>query len=108
MEISRKQLREKTLKRFKYIRTCVLARELCLLVRTNRVAFTPKDVEECCGFVSKLCKESGCLEQSELCHEASGVVRKDEKKYLDICQQSCMKCGEARRPMPKNKTTYVA
>lgn len=90
------------------MRTCVLARELCLLVRTNRVAFSPEDVEKCCRLISKLCKESGCIEQSELCQQAAGVVKEDEKKYLELCQQSCLKCGEARRTMPKKKTTYVA
>ena len=110
MELSRQRLREKTLKRFKYVRTCVLARELCLLVRTNRVALSPKDVRQCCSFISKLCKESGCVEQSELCRQAAEVVEKDEEKYLELCQQSCLKCGEARKPQPtsKKKTTYVA
>lgn len=108
MELSRQKLREKTLERFKYVRTCVLARELCLLVRTNRVAFNPEDVKQCCSFISKLCKEAGCVEQSELCQQASDAVKKDEGKYLELCQQSCMKCGEARQPRPKKKTTYVA
>jgi hypothetical protein len=101
-------LREKTLSRFNYVRTCVLARELCLLVRTNRVAFSPEDVEQCCTQISKLCKEAGCHEQSELCRQAAEVVTKDEEKYLELCQQSCMKCGEARQPAPKKKTSYVA
>ncbi len=101
-------LREKTLSRFNYVRTCVLARELCLLVRTNRVAFTPEDVQQCCSSISKLCKEAGCIEQSELCQQAAEAVSKDEEKYLELCQQSCMKCGEAREPMPKKKTSYVA
>lgn len=110
MELSRKRLREKTLERFDYVRTCVLARELCLLVRTNRVAFNPEDVKQCCNLISKLCKEAGCLEQSELCKEAADAVQKDEEKYLDLCQQSCLKCGEARQPQqtPKKKTSYVA
>jgi hypothetical protein len=108
LELSRQLLREKTLTRFKYVRTCVLARELCLLVRTNRVAFNPEDVKQCCSFVSDLCKEAGCLEQSELCRQASEAVMKDEEQYLDLCKQSCMKCGEARQPTPKNKTSYVA
>jgi len=108
LELSRQKLREKTLKRFKYVKTCVLARELCLLVRTNRVSFNPEDVKDCCGFVSKLCKDAGCHDQSELCRKASEVVESNEQEYLEICQQSCMKCGEERRPMPKNKTTYVA
>ena len=108
MELSRQMLREKTLSRFNYVRTCVLARELCLLVRTNRVAFSPEDVKRCCGQISELCKEAGCEEQSELCRQASEIVTRDEAKYLELCQQSCMKCGEARQPTPKEKTSYVA
>lgn len=108
MELSRQMLREKTLSRFNYVRTCVLARELCLLVRTNRVAFNQEDVKRSCGLISGLCKEAGCVEQSELCRQASETVVKDEEKYLELCQQSCMKCGEARQPTPKEKTSYVA
>ncbi len=109
MELSRKRVREKTLDKFKYIRTCVLARELCLLVRTNRVAFNPEDAQQCCSFVSKLCKEAGCVEQSGLCSQAAEAVGKDEEQYLDLCRQSCSKCGEARRPTTKRKkTSYVA
>lgn len=108
MELSKQMLREKTLTRFNYVRTCVLARELCLLVRTNRVAFSPEDVKQCCSLISELCKEAGCAEQSELCRQASEAVTKDEGKYLELCQQSCMKCGEARQPTPKEKTSYVA
>lgn len=110
MELSRQRLREQTLSKFNYIRTCVLARELCLLVRTSRVAFSPEDVVQCCGLISELCKEAGCIEQSGLCSQAVEAVEKDEEKYLEICRQSCMKCGEARRPLPKKKkkTTYVA
>lgn len=108
MELSKQMLREKTLSRFNYVRTCVLARELCLLVRTNRVAFSQEDVKQSCGVISELCKEAGCGEQSELCRQASEAVTKDEGKYLELCQQSCMKCGEARQPTPKEKTSYVA
>ncbi len=110
MELSRKQLREQALNRFKHIRTCILARELCLLVRTNRVAFNLKDASECCQIVSSLCKEAGCEEQSQLCQGASEVVLESEEKYLDLCQQSCMRCGESRRPVPKRKppNQYVA
>ena len=108
LELSRQLLREKTLSRFNYMRTCVLARELCLLVRTNRVAFNPEDVKQCCSFVSDLCREAGCLEQSELCKQASEAVMKDEEQYLELCKQSCLKCGEARQPTPEKKTSYVA
>ena len=46
MEISRKNLRSEVLERIKYVKTCVMARELCLLVRTNRAVLEPKDVED--------------------------------------------------------------
>ena len=109
MELSRQQLREQALSRFKYVRTSVLARELCLLVRTNRVAFNVKDASECCRFVSTLCKEAGCEEQSELCRGASEAVTESEEKYLDLCQQSCMRCGESRKPVQKKApNNYVA
>jgi len=108
LEISRKKLREEVLERIKYVQTCVLAREICLLVRTNRAVLEPKDAQEICHSISELCKERGCQEASELCSKAADAVgSKDEAKYLELCAQSCMKCGEARRPTPK-KATYVA
>lgn len=107
MEISRKKLREEVLGRIQYVKTCVMARELCLLVRTNRAVLEPEDVREVCSYISKLCKEEGCLEPSELCEKAAEAVSsKDEEKYLELCAQSCVKCGEAKRPMPK-KNEYV-
>ena len=109
MELSRQQLREQALQRFKHVRTCILARELCLLVRTNRVAFNLKDASECCQFVSSLCKEAGCEEPSQICSNAAEAVTTSEEKYLDLCQQSCMKCGESRRPVQKKTANnYVA
>jgi len=107
LEISRKKLREEVLKRIEYVRTCILAREICLLVRTNRAVLDPKDVHDICLSISNLCKENGCEEPSELCRKAVEAVLTDEGKYLELCAQSCMKCGEARRPRPK-KATYVA
>jgi hypothetical protein len=108
VEISRKKLREEVLERIKYVKTCVMARELCLLVRTNRAVLEPKDVKEVCLYVSNLCREEGCSEPSELCQKvAAAVGSKDEEKYLELCAQSCVKCGEAKRPIPK-KETYVA
>ncbi len=108
VEISRKNLRSEVLERIKYVKTCVMARELCLLVRTNRAILEPKDVQEVCQYISKLCKEEGCSEPSELCTKAANAVgSEDEEKYLDLCAQSCVKCGEARRPIPK-KDAYVA
>jgi len=111
MELTRQRIREEVLGRFKHIRTCILARELCLLIRTNRVAFNPKDAHQCCTFVAKLCKEAGCTEPSELCKKAAEAVQASEEKYLDLCMQSCQKCGESRRPAARpgpERTTYVA
>ena len=102
MEISRKKLRQEVLERIKFIQTCVLARETCLLVRTNRVALEPSDIREICLSISKLCRDCGCKEASELCRKAAEAVLTDEEKYLDQCTQSCLKCGEAKRPTPKN------
>lgn len=110
LELSRQKLRQQALSRFKYVKTCVLARELCLLVRTNRVAFNLKDAHDCCVFISQLCSEAGCKEPSDLCRKASDAVLSSEEKYLEICAQSCMKCGEARKPQKPThkKTQYVA
>lgn len=108
MEISRKKLRDEVLERIKYVKTCVMARELCLLVRTNRAVLEPKDVQEVCQFISGLCKQEGCSEPSDFCMKAAEAVSSaDEEKYLELCAQSCLKCGEARRPQPK-KDAYVA
>ena len=112
MEISRKKLREEVLERIKYVKTCVLAREVCLLVRTNRAVLEPKDVQDVCMSISNLCKDSGCQEPSELCRKAAEAVGAgEEAKYLELCAQSCVKCGESRKPRETstNKpTTYVA
>jgi hypothetical protein len=108
VEISRKNLRDEVLERIKYVKTCVMARELCLLVRTNRAVLEPKDVQEVCLYISNLCKEEGCNEPSDMCTKAASSVSKaDEEKYLELCAQSCAKCGEAKRPRPK-KDAYVA
>jgi hypothetical protein len=109
VEISRKNLRNEVLERIKYIRTCVMARELCLLVRTHRAVLEPKDVEEVCQHISSLCKEEGCNEPSDLCMKATQALGStDEEKYLELCTQSCVKCGEARRPPQPKKDAYVA
>jgi hypothetical protein len=107
VELSRQRMREHTLNQFKHIRTCILARELCLLVRTNRAAFSAEDAREHCAFIAKLCDEAGCKEQSDLCSKAAEAVLTSEEKYLELCEQSCMKCGESRRPAPE-RTAYVA
>jgi len=74
LEISRKKLREEVLKRIKYVKTCVLARELCLLVRTNRAVLEPKDVKDVCLYISNLCREDGCEEPSQLCRKAAEAI----------------------------------
>jgi hypothetical protein len=108
VEISRKKLRDEVLKRIQYVKTCVMARELCLLVRSNRAVLEPEDVKQVCSYISKLCRDEGCLEPSELCDKAAAAIgSKDEGKYLDLCAQSCVKCGEAKRPSPK-KNEYVS
>ena len=108
VEISRKKLREEVLGRVKYVRTCVMARELCLLVRTNRAVLEPKDVQDICKHIAGLCKEEGCSEPSSLCSQAASAVGSaNEAKYLELCAQSCLKCGEARRTSPK-KDAYVS
>jgi hypothetical protein len=115
LEISRKRLREEVLERVKYVKTCVLAREICLLVRTNRAVLEPKDVHDICLSISNMCKEEGCTEPSEFCSKAAEAAGTgEEAKYLDLCTQSCMKCGESRKPStpqsvaPQNRSTYVA
>jgi hypothetical protein len=108
VEISRKKMRQEILERIKYVKTCVMARELCLLVRSNRAVLEPKDVQEVCCYISGLCKEEGCNEPSEMCERAAeSIGTKDEERYLDLCAQSCVKCGEAKRPKPKQES-YVA
>ncbi len=90
------------------MKTCVMARELCLIVRTNRAILEPQDVKDVCEYISTLCSKEGCSEPSELCSKAAYAIgTSDEEKYLDLCVQSCAKCGEARRPQPK-RDAYVA
>ncbi|MFQ5758376.1 MAG: hypothetical protein ACE5IF_01715 [Candidatus Bathyarchaeia archaeon] len=111
LEITRRKMREHTLDRFKHIRTCVLARELCMLVRANRVALTKEDAHECCSFIAKLCEEAGCDEPSELCSKAAEAVLGSEEEYLKLCEQSMRKCSESRRPRrlePERQPHYVA
>jgi hypothetical protein len=111
LEITRRKMRERTLDQFKHIKTCVLARELCMLVRANRVALAKEDVHECCSSIAKLCKEAGCDEPSELCSKAAEAVLGSEEEYLKICAESCRKCTESRQPKgvrPENQVQYVA
>lgn len=111
LEITRRRMRESILDRFRHVRTCVLARELCMLVRANRVALTKKDVHECCSFIANLCREAGCQEPSELCNKAAEAVLGSEEKYLRLCAESCRMCSESRQPKrvrPERQVHYVA
>lgn len=98
MELTRKEMRQHTLDEFKYVRTCVLARELCRLVRSNRAFLNAEDVRRFCSSIANLCREAGCRETSDLCAEAAEAVLKDEKRHLELCQQSCTLCPEGRFP----------
>jgi len=113
LELSRQRARRSVLNRFKYVRTCVLARELCLFVRINRALFDAEDAQEHCAFISRLCSEAGCEEASALCARAAKTATESEAEYLKFCEQSCQKCGESRRPdrlsaMPQERAVYVA
>lgn len=69
-----------------------------------------EDVRDFCDFISKLCEEFGCGEASELCEKAAEAVAESEERYLELCEQSCKKCGESRQPrMPTTeRSVYVA
>jgi hypothetical protein len=110
MKLSRQKARKCVLDQFKYVRTCALARELCVLVRTQRAVLDREDVRAFCSFISKLCEEFGCKEASEHCEKAAEAVIESEEKYLELCEQSCKKCGESRQPRisTTERSVYVA
>jgi len=110
LRISWEKARREALGQINYIKTCVLARELCLLIRTHRAVLEKKDIHYYCGFISNLCNEAGCKEAGELCAKAAEVVIISEEKYLALCEQSCKKCIDSIRPkgQPLEKTVYVA
>lgn len=109
-ELSRERARKQALDQFKNTRTCALALELCLLIRTHRAVLEKEDVHECCSFISNLCQENGCAEASELCAKAAEAVLGSEETYLELCEQSLKKCSESRLPKrrPPERSTYVA
>lgn len=109
MELSRQKMRKRALDNFKYTRTCVLARELCFIVHSNRAVLNGEDVHRLCKFISTLCEEAGCKEASSLCAKAAEAVMKKEEDYLKLCDQSCMLCHEGRTPpIPQGKhTPYI-
>ena len=95
---TRQEMRQHLLDEFKYVRTCVLARELCLLVRSSRAFLNAEDVHRLCSFIARLCREAGCREAGDLCAEATEAVVKDEKTHLELCSQTCTLCHEGRFP----------
>jgi len=110
LELTRESVRKKALEQFTYTRTCMLARELCPFVRTHRAVFEEKDVHNCCSFISKLCKKTGCEEAADLCFKAAEAVQGSEETYLELCEQSLKKCNESKLPRRQQpeRTTYVA
>lgn len=110
LELTVERIRRQALEQFKFTRTCILARELCYNIRMERALFEKEDVRNCCSIVSALCKEAGCDEASGMCAKAADAVLASEETYLDLCEQSCKKCSELRRPKTQqsDKTTYVA
>lgn len=115
MELSRQKARAKVMERFDFLRTCALARELCYLIRSNFAVLDPEDVHRACLFISKLCREAGCIKPSELCAKAAEAVLTDEQRFLELCAQSCKLCGQsARKPKReeprerRERATYVA
>ena len=63
LEISRKNLRSEVLERIKYVKTCVMARELCLLVRTNRAILEPKTCKKSANTFQNYAKKKAALSQ---------------------------------------------
>jgi hypothetical protein len=110
LDLSRQKKRNNILDMLEYLKTCVLARELCFHICENRSVLNAEDIHEYCSFISHLCKEAGCKEASDLCAKAANIVTKEEEGYLNLCQQSCELCHEGR-PQTKSKTketSYVA
>jgi hypothetical protein len=104
METSRKKIRQEVLNQMKFLRTCVSAQRLCLLVRANRAYLEPNEVQEFCQYISKLCQEKGCNGHSEVCLKAANTVGlNDEQKYLDLCAVSCGNCEEYRKQFSEDE-----
>jgi len=89
-------MRQYALDHFKYVRTCALARELCLLVHSRRAVLNAEDIHHLCSFITGLCREAGCKDASDLCAKAAKAVLKDEKRHLELCQKSYKLCHEGR------------
>jgi len=109
MELTRQEMRQHALDEFKHVRTCMLARELCRLVRSRRAVLNAEDIRRFCNFIASLCREAGCKETSDLCAKAAEAVVKDEKRHLELCEQSYMLCHEGRFPAEPQaeRATYI-
>jgi hypothetical protein len=110
LRINCAKVRREVLNQINYVKTCVLARELCLIIRTHKAVLEKQDVHDCCGFISNLCNGAGCKEASEFCAKAAEVVIESEEKYIALCEQSCRKCIETKMPKKQSleRTGYVA
>jgi len=110
LKISCEKARKEALNQINYIKTCVLAQELCLIIRTHRAVLEKQDVRDCCGFISTLFNETGCKEASDLCAIAAEAVMESEEKYLTLCEQSCKKYIDSKSPkkQPLGRASYVA
>jgi hypothetical protein len=60
LELSRERARKQALAELENTKTCALALNLCLLVRTYRAVLEKQDVQNYCSFISELCDEAGC------------------------------------------------
>ena len=104
MMLTHMEMRKLVLADFERYRTCSLAQELCKLVYYNKRFLNPEDIYRCCSFIASLCLEAGCEEASESCVKAAEAVMKDEKRHLELCEQSCTLRYEDRfHAEPKSK-----
>ncbi|MGB9672245.1 MAG: hypothetical protein ACPLZY_03770 [Candidatus Norongarragalinales archaeon] len=78
------------------LKTGVLARELCLLIRHNRAVLEPKNLQKICLHISGLCEEVECNVPSYLAAgQPKPSVPTDEGKYLELCTKSIMETLDA-------------
>jgi len=103
LEISCERARKQVLDQINYTKTCILARELCLILRTNRAVLEKQDVHEWCSFIARLCKEAGCIGPSELCAKAVEIVVQSEEKYPGTLH---VKLQEMRRTKTTEKAIH--
>lgn len=112
LKISREKAKRELLDQVNYAKTCVLSRELCLIIRTHRAILEKQDAKDWCGFISDLFEEAGCKKATELCAKAAQAVLESEEKHLLLCEQSCRKCRCSELKVPKKqplgRAVYVA